>query len=141
MAILEKGEPILPSGMFYARALLNIYMMSGSVWLFGESEWAFRLPSAIVGSLMGVAAFYMGKRFLAPRYNLAFVAAIVFLPSMIEISQTARMYVFFVTCIIWFAACLFRWERDQQIISLVLSMLVWMLALHFHQSISNLKSD
>jgi 4-amino-4-deoxy-L-arabinose transferase-like glycosyltransferase len=133
MAILETGQPMLPSGMYYARSLLNIYMMSGSVWFFGESEWAFRLPSAIVGSLTGVAAFFMGRRFLAPQFNLAFVATIVFLPTMIEISQTARMYVFFVTCIIWFAACLFRWERDQRIISLVLAMLVWLLALHFHQ--------
>jgi uncharacterized membrane protein len=94
MAIHRKGEPILSIGMLYARALLNIYMMSGSVWPFGESEWAFRLPSAIIGSMMCVAAFYMGKRFLASRYNLAFVATIVFLLSMIEISQTARMFVF-----------------------------------------------
>ncbi len=49
MAILETGHPYLPSGMYYSRALLNIYLMSGSAWIFGESEWAFRLPSAIVG--------------------------------------------------------------------------------------------
>ena len=39
MSILESGQPLLPSGMFYPRALLNIYLMSGSVWMFGESEW------------------------------------------------------------------------------------------------------
>ena len=132
MAILETGDPYLPSGMYYARALLNIYMMSASAFIFGESAWAFRLPSAIVGSLTGVAAFFMGRRFLAPQFNLAFVATMTLLPSMIVVSQTARMYVFFVTCIIWFAACLFRWERDQRLSSLVLALLVWCLALHFH---------
>jgi hypothetical protein len=132
MAILETGDPYLPSGMYYARALLNIYLMSGSAYLFGESEWAFRLPSAVVGSLTGVAAYFMGRRFLAPQFNLAFVATITLLPSMIVVSQTARMYVFLVTCLIWFGACVFRWERDQRATSLVLALVVWSLALHFH---------
>lgn len=132
MAILETGHPYLPGGMYYSRALVNIYLMSGSVWIFGESEWALRLPSAIVGSLTGLAAFFMGRRFLSPQFNLAFVATITLLPGMIEVSQTARMYVFLVTCLVWFAACLFRWERDQRIASLVLALLVWSLALHFH---------
>jgi 4-amino-4-deoxy-L-arabinose transferase-like glycosyltransferase len=132
MAILDTGHPHLPSGMYYARALLNIYLMSGSVWLFGESEWAFRLPSVIVGSFAGLAAFFMGRRFLSPQLNLAFVATITLLPGMIEVSQTARMYVFLVTCLIWFGACLFRWERDQRISSLMLALLVWVLSLHFH---------
>ena len=50
---------------------------------------------------------------------------------MIEISQTARMYVFFVTGMLWFAACLFRWERDQRLASLVALLVVWLLSLHF----------
>lgn len=133
MSILNTGEPLLPSGMYYARALLNIYMMSGSVLLFGESEWSMRFPSAVVGSLAGLAAFFLGRRFLSPQFNIAFVATLTFLPGMIEISQTARMYVFFVTCVIWFAACLFRWERKQTLPALALAMLVWLLALHFHR--------
>lgn len=133
MSILDNGQPLLPSGMYYARALLQIYLMSGSVWLFGESEWALRLPSAIIGSLTGLAAFFMGRRFLSPQFNLVFVATITLLPSMIEISQTARMYVFFVTCVIWFVACLFRWERDQKLTSLILALLIWAICLHFHR--------
>jgi hypothetical protein len=133
MAILETGEPVLPSGMYYSRALLSIYLMSGSVWLFGDSEWAFRLPSAVVGSLTGLAAFFMGRRFLSPQFNLAFVATITLLPAMVEVSQIARMYVFLVTCLIWYAACLFRWERDQRISSLLLALIAWSLALHFQR--------
>ena len=133
LSILENGQPYLPSGMYYSRALLNILAMSGSVWLFGESEWALRLPSAIVGSFTGLAAFYMGRRFLPRELNLFFVATIVLLPGLIVMSQTARMYVFFVTCSLWFAACIFRWERDQRISSLVLALFVWLLCLHFQR--------
>lgn len=133
LSIPETGQPYLPSGMFYSRALLNILAMSGSVLLFGESEWALRLPSAIVGSLTGLAAFFMGRRFLPREINLVFVATIVFLPSLIVMSQTARMYVFFVTCVFWFAACVFRWERDQRVTSLILALFVWLISLHFHR--------
>jgi len=132
MSVLEQGQPLLPSGMYYSRAHLNIYLMSASVWLFGESEWAFRLPSAIVGSLAPLAAFFMGRRFLPPQFNLAFVGTIAFLPALVVVSQTARMYAFFVTCLTWFGACLFRWERDGRLSSFLLALLAWSLALHFH---------
>ena len=131
LALLETGEPRLPSGMYYPRALIQVYLMAGSAWLFGASEWAFRFPSAVAGSLAVLAAFFMGRRFLAPQFNLAFAATIALLPGLIEISQTARMYVFFVACMIWFGACLFRWERDQALSSLALTVLAWLLALHF----------
>ena len=133
MAILDSGQPYLPSGMYYSRALAQLYLMAGSVSLFGETEWAFRVPSAIVGSLAGLVAFFMGKRFLVPHVNLAFVGTITFLPSMIEISQTARMYVFLVVGVMWFAACIFRWEANGRLTSLLLALFVWCLALHFHR--------
>ncbi len=135
MAIVNGGLPYLPSGVLYVRAFTQLYLMAGSVLMFGESEWAFRFPSAVVGSFTGLAAFFMGRRFLSPSYNLAFVAVITFLPSMVEASQTARMYIFWLTAVIVFAAAIFRWERDQKISSLALAILAWFVALHF-QSLS-----
>src|SRR5688500_15496692 len=38
--IIEHGAPVIPSGMFYPRGLTQLYLMSVSVSLFGESEWA-----------------------------------------------------------------------------------------------------
>src|SRR5262245_53373031 len=52
MHILQDGSPRFPSGMFYARAILQLYMMAGSVALFGASEWALRFPSVICGTLL-----------------------------------------------------------------------------------------
>jgi hypothetical protein len=130
--VLEHGIPILPSEAVYARAPLHTYIMSGSMYVFGDSEWAIRFPSAVVGSLCGLLAFFMGKRFLEPKFNLAFAALITFLPSMIEISQTGRMYVFFVACLLGFGALLFRWEGTGRMGALVSAFLVWLLALQFH---------
>src|ERR1700679_3524568 len=54
--ILRHGTSYLPSGMFYARGIAQLYMMAGSMFAFGESEWAMRLPSVICGLLVVVLA-------------------------------------------------------------------------------------
>lgn len=133
IAVFEEGGSYLPSGMYYPRALLQVYAMSASVWLFGESEWALRLPSAVFGSLMLVAAFLMGRRFLSPSYNLMFVAVVALSPQMIEMSQTARMYIFWMAAITVFCAALFRWERLQTYSSFCLVLAAWVISLHFQR--------
>ena len=111
MHIVQDGEPRLPSGMYYPRGIAELYMMAGAVKVFGESEWSFRLPSALCGVLLIVLAFYAGRRFLAPAWSLAFTATVALLPEFIVDAQTARMYVFLVTCVTGYMILLFRWER------------------------------
>ncbi|MEJ0038416.1 MAG: glycosyltransferase family 39 protein [Gammaproteobacteria bacterium] len=111
MHIVQDGQPLLPSGMFYPRGIAQLYMMAGAVKAFGESEWAFRLPSALCGILLVVLAFYAGRRFLTPTWNLAFTAAVALLPEFIVDAQTARMYGFLVACVTGYMILLFRWER------------------------------
>jgi 4-amino-4-deoxy-L-arabinose transferase-like glycosyltransferase len=130
--VVEQGAPILPSGMFYRRALAHTYLLAGSTMLFGDNEWALRLPSAIVGSLCGLFAFFMGRRFLDPKPNLVFVALIMFLPAMIDISLTARMYIFFVAGLLIFATLLFRWERTRKASSLLLALTALVASVHLH---------
>jgi hypothetical protein len=130
--VLEHGIPLMPGEMLYTRAPLHTYMIAGSMWLFGQTEWAMRFPSALVGSCFGLLAFFMGKRFLEPGPNLVFCALMTFLPAMIDIAQTARMYVFFVACLMVYAALLFRWEVTGRIRFLLLAGLAWLLALQFH---------
>jgi len=112
MDILRDGIPNLPSGMLYPRGLSELYLMALSVSIFGESEWAFRLPSALCGVLLIWLAFVAGRRFLQPRWNLAFAASIAFLPDMIEYSQTARMYIFLLAAVAACMVCVFEWERS-----------------------------
>src|SRR6186713_52752 len=92
MGIVREGAPILPSGMFYPRGVTELYLMAASVQLFGESEWAFRLPSALCGVLVIWLSWLGGRRFLRPYWNLGFATAVACLPAMIVYSQTARMY-------------------------------------------------
>lgn len=130
--ILRDGIPNLPSGMLYPRGLTELYLMAGSVWLFGESEWAFRLPSALCGVALIGLAWMAGRRFLQPRWNLAFVASVAFLPDMIEYSQTARMYIFLLAAVAGCMACLFEWERSGRQRWLVGAVLALIVGIELH---------
>ena len=132
MHILQDGTPRFPSGMFYARAITHSYLIAASVTVFGESEWAMRLPSALCGLLVVGLAFFLGRRFLTPVWNLAFVASVALLPGMIADSQEARMYIFMFAGITAFAVCVLRWEssgRDRDLIYAIMAMSV---AIQFH---------
>jgi hypothetical protein len=130
--LVEHGTPLMPSGMFYPRALGQLYLMAASVEAFGETEWAMRLPSALCGVLLIVLAWFVGRRFLALPWNLAFVAAVALLPQFIVDAQTARMYVFLLTSIAGFLLLLFEWERTGRLAFLAGAVLMLLIGLQFH---------
>jgi len=132
MSLVEHGEPLMPSGMFYPRAVAQLYLMAGSVLAFGQSEWALRLPSALCGVLLIVLTWKAGTRFLTPLWNLALAAAVAFLPDFIEDAQTARMYVFLVTCVAGYLALVFAWERHGRVGYLVAAVLTLLVGIQFH---------
>jgi Dolichyl-phosphate-mannose-protein mannosyltransferase len=109
-----------------------LYLMATSVLLFGQSEWALRLPSALCGVLLIVLTWKVGARFLAPPWNLALTAAVAFLPSFIEDAQTARMYVFLVTCVAGYMALIFAWERTDRMGYLVAAVGTLLIGVQFH---------
>jgi 4-amino-4-deoxy-L-arabinose transferase-like glycosyltransferase len=132
MHILQDGRPILPSGMFYPRGLTELYMMAASVQIFGESEWAFRLPSALSGIALIALCYAAGRRFLRPQWNLAFAATVALLPELIEYSQTARMYIFMLACVAACLVCIFRWERSGGIGWLIGAVLALVVGIELH---------
>ncbi|HZD53607.1 MAG TPA: glycosyltransferase family 39 protein [Woeseiaceae bacterium] len=132
MGILDKGAPILPSGMYYPRALPQLYLMALSANAFGNSEWALRLPSAIAGTLMIVVAYPLARRYLTVTWSVGFAAVIALLPSMIALSQTARMYVFYVALVMLFAVSVFRWERTESMADYLYAVAACIGALLFH---------
>jgi hypothetical protein len=132
MSLLHQGVPLMPSGMFYPRAVGQLYLMAASIMAFGQSEWAMRLPSALCGVLLIVLAWHAGKRFLTPMWNLALTAAVAFLPAFIDDAQTARMYVFLVTCVAGFMALVFAWERTGRAGYLVAAVATGLVGLQFH---------
>jgi 4-amino-4-deoxy-L-arabinose transferase-like glycosyltransferase len=130
--ILRHGTSFLPSGMFYARGIAQLYMMAASMMVFGESEWAMRLPSVICGLLVVALAYLYGRRFLAPVWNIAFVAALAFLPASIVDSQEARMYIFLLACLIAYTILVFEWERTDRIGMLFAAVAVMIIGIQFH---------
>jgi hypothetical protein len=132
MNLVEHGSPLMPSGMFYPRAVAQLYLMAGSVLAFGQSEWALRVPSALCGVLLIILAWKVGARFLTPLWNLAFTAAVAFLPSFIEDAQTARMYVFLVTCVAGYMALIFAWERSGRVGYLAAAVVTLLIGIQFH---------
>ncbi|MET0988821.1 MAG: glycosyltransferase family 39 protein, partial [Steroidobacteraceae bacterium] len=132
MHIVERGTPVMPSGMTYVRAVVQLYLMAGSVILLGPTEWALRLPSAICSVLLLLGCFFMGRRFLPPVWNIAFVGVIAISSTMILDAQEARMYVFLVASLVWSSVCVFRWERTGQLRDLVAAVILLILAIQFH---------
>lgn len=130
--ILVDGQPILPSGMYYPRGQTQLYLMALAVSLFGESEWALRLPSAICGILLIPLAYFASRRFLRPVWALAMAGTAAFLPALILDSQTARMYIFLVTLITASMVCVFAWERTQRISWLIAAVVALIVGLDMH---------
>lgn len=132
MHLVEHGTPQMPSGMYYGRAVGQLYLMAACVEAFGKSEWAMRLPSALCGVLLIALAWTAGRRFLTPAWNLALTAAVAFLPSFIEDAQTARMYVFLTTSVAGFMTLVFAWERTNRPAYLLAAVAVMLIGLQFH---------
>src|SRR6202020_1808519 len=61
--ILQDGAPRFPDGMFYARAVAQSYLIAASVAVFGQNEWALRLPSVLGGLTLGLLEYVLGRRF------------------------------------------------------------------------------
>lgn len=132
MSLVNQGLPLMPSGMFYPRAVGQLYLMAASVMAFGQSEWSMRVPSALCGLVLIVLTWQVGKRFLIPGWNLALTAAVAFLPSFIEDAQTARMYVFLITSVAGYMALIFAWERTGRAGYLAAAVVAMLVGLQFH---------
>lgn len=130
--ILVDGTPNLPGGMFYPRGLTQLYLMAASVSIFGESEWALRLPSVLCGVALIPLSYFASRRFLRPSWALALSASFALLPDLILDSQTARMYIFLVAFITASMLCLFAWERTDKVRWLVGAVFALIIGLDMH---------
>src|SRR5581483_11163331 len=108
-SILETGEPLLPSGIKYSRALPFTYSVALSFKLFGINEISARLPSVIFGTLSIILIFFIGKEFFGTMVGLVSALLLAFIPFEIAWSRTCRMYsmyqFFFLLGLIGRASC------------------------------------
>lgn len=92
MAMLDKGAPILPSGWFYSHGILNTSFIAASMGIFGETEFAARLPGVIFGTLTIPLVFFFTRRIGGKRLALIAAFLVTFLAIEIAWSRQARMY-------------------------------------------------
>jgi len=92
MAFLEKGTPVLESGLLYHRGILNTFLIASSFKIFGFNEFAARLPSVLFGTLTILLVYVIGSKW-ENRYA-GLIAAVLVAFSVWEIawSREARMY-------------------------------------------------
>jgi len=90
--LLQHGIPLLPSGELYPRDILSTYTIATGIHLFGDTEFAARLPSVIFGTLTISLTYFLGKKVAGNDVGL--IAAFFITFSFFEItwSRQARMY-------------------------------------------------
>lgn len=94
-AVLENGLPELAGGGYYTRALALQYATAGVMRLLGETGFAGRLPSVLLG-LGSVLVAYLYARGTLSRPPAVALALMLLLSSWeIEFSRFARMYAAF----------------------------------------------
>ena len=91
-AILEKGVPQLPSGMLYLRGALFSHLMAASATVFGFSEFALRLPAALFGIALIVAAYLFGAALFGRAVGLVTAALLAVSFWDIDLARYARFY-------------------------------------------------
>jgi predicted membrane-bound mannosyltransferase len=129
--ILEDGTPRFPSGMFYARAIVQSYLIAGAFMAFGETEWSARLPSALCGILVVWLGWLVARRFLTGPWRIAFALSLALLPMLIADSQEARMYIFMVAALLAAMWQTFLWEHGWAPRHLVFAVLWMLVAIQF----------
>jgi 4-amino-4-deoxy-L-arabinose transferase-like glycosyltransferase len=66
----QKADNIFGVGWFSFPSLY-FYLQSFSIWLFGQTTFAIRFPSALIGGLTVSAVYLVGRRMFSPRAGLA----------------------------------------------------------------------
>jgi Dolichyl-phosphate-mannose-protein mannosyltransferase len=93
--LLDKGVAEFPTGGYYMRGLPLQYLQAGSVLLFGDNEFAHRLPAALFSVFTLVFVFLYARIFLPWPLAAVCVAILAVSGWEIEFSRFSRMYAAF----------------------------------------------
>lgn len=93
-SILETKLPYLESGLLYLRDLPHLYTTALSLLVFGENEFALRLPSVLFGVALIVVIYWLSKEILKNK-NIALLAStcVAFHYWFLEFSRWGRSYI------------------------------------------------
>jgi len=90
--ILQKGVPVLPSGLFYEHGLLFSYAGAAASALLGFSREVVRGTSLVFGLLTVLLTWHVGRRWFSPGAGLLAATLLAVAPAAVLWSGRARMY-------------------------------------------------
>jgi 4-amino-4-deoxy-L-arabinose transferase-like glycosyltransferase len=90
--ILQKGVPVLPSGLFYEHGLLFSYAGAVGSMLLGFSREAVRATSLLLGILTVLLTWHVGRRWYSPATGLLAATLLAVAPTAVLWGGRARMY-------------------------------------------------
>ncbi|MEJ2558302.1 MAG: glycosyltransferase family 39 protein, partial [Anaerolineae bacterium] len=90
--ILQKGVPLLPSGLFYEHGLLFSYAGAVASALFGFSRETVQATSLLFGLLAIWLTWYVGRRWFTPGAGLLAATLLAVTPAAVMWGGRARMY-------------------------------------------------
>jgi len=93
-SILQRGWPVLPSGLFYEHGLLFSYLDAPFVAMASTANLITlaRLPSVLIGAAMVPLLYRLGRRWFSPWVGLGAAALLAFSPEGMVWGGRARMY-------------------------------------------------
>src|SRR5574341_157640 len=92
LGLMQQGIPVLPSGAIYSRGFLDTLLIAQSFKIFGVSEFAARLPSALFGILTIPLIYLTGKELGNKRVGIIAAFLITFSEFENFMNRDARMY-------------------------------------------------
>jgi len=90
--ILDKGVPVLPSGLFYEHGLLFSYAGAAASALLGFSRETVRATSLVFGVLTVLLTWHVGRRWYSPATGLLAATLLAVAPAAVLWGGRARMY-------------------------------------------------
>ena len=125
----------MPSGMPYRRALPFTWLNALSAHFLGlDSEFAYRLPAALIGALTVPLLYFVTAGIAGPGAGL--IAALLLALSGWHLvwSRTARMYAPLLFVGLAFFAVMYRWQRSGHRRTLAAAFLLYLLAVFLHSA-------
>ncbi len=115
--ILQKGLPILPSGLFYEHGMLFSYLAAPFI-AFARQENIItlaRIPSLLIGTATIPIVYWIGKRWFRPWIGLIAAALLAFSPEGMVWGGRARMYALAQLLVLLTAFFAFEGSRNKQL--------------------------
>jgi hypothetical protein len=90
--ILDKGVPLMPSGLFYNHGILFSYIGALFAAVLGFGQTVARLPSLVFSLPAILVLYYAGQRWFSTHVGLSAALLLALCPEAIEWGGRARMY-------------------------------------------------